>query len=247
MTETVSARRAALIAAFSALALLVLIAAFDNQGTRTWRLDRITGTEDDTAHSWTAGPVQALSTFDWRATPASGEPARVFLGFLSAAVLAVLFTFLLVLLVCRGVAAGRGRWALFAGSWFATGAAAGLAVVAGSAVAGASLAIGAADPAGTRFARGDTYYQMLNAGLLFGLFAGWLVGLVAVVAYGITEDAHYADDADDDVAEEPASTSPYGYSYGYGYGSAAQSSPSAQTQPIVPPQDDDPYGGNRSY
>ncbi|NUR25125.1 MAG: hypothetical protein HOV83_04630, partial [Catenulispora sp.] len=100
-----------------------------------------------------------------------------------------------------------------------------------------------------RFARGDTYYQMLNAGLLFGLFAGWLVGLVAVVVYGITEDADYADGTDyaDERAEDPASTSPYGYSYGYGYGSTAQSSPSAQTQPIVPPQDDDPYDGNRSY
>ncbi|MFD0631301.1 hypothetical protein ACFQ9X_06315 [Catenulispora yoronensis] len=69
MTETVSARRGTLIAGISALALLILVAAFDNSGTRTWRLARMTGERDDTVHSWTATPVQALSALDWRASP----------------------------------------------------------------------------------------------------------------------------------------------------------------------------------
>jgi hypothetical protein len=261
MTENISARRGGLIAAFSALVLLVLIAAFDNQGTRSWRLARITGDDDATAHSWTAGPIQSLSALDWRATPASGEPTRIFFGFLAAAVLAVLFTFLLIQLFCRGVAAGRGRWALFAASWFATAAAAGLAVVAGSAITGTSLVLGAAGPAGTRFSRGDTYYVMLNSGLLFGLFAGWLVGLVAIITYGITEDGDEetsgrdwgSPSGYDYGSATPASGPNYSFSPGSPYsppapdhGGEQESSPSAPTQ-NPPPQENDPYGGNRSY
>ncbi|GAA1970786.1 hypothetical protein [Catenulispora subtropica] len=264
MTENLSARRGMLIAGFAALALLALVAAFDNQGTHTWRLDQMTGDREETAHSWTAAPVQALSAFDWRVAPATGEPTRIFLGFLGAAVLVVLFTFLLVLLVCRGVAASRGRWALFAASWFATAAGAGLALVAGSAIAGESLVIGATS-GGTRFSYGDTYYLMLNAGLVFGLFAGWLVGLVAVITYGVSEGA-------DGNGDGPGYTSPFSYDYGSAaptsgpdysfspgspysassstpdYGNSEESSASAPTQIVPPPQENDPYGGgNRSY
>ncbi|NUP53080.1 MAG: hypothetical protein HOW97_38030 [Catenulispora sp.] len=277
MTENISARRGMLIAGFSALALLILIAAFDNQGTRSWRLDQVrssaTGAEG-TAHSWTALPVQALSAFDWRATPDSGEPARIFWGFLASALLSVVLTFLLVALVCRGVAAGRGRWALFAGSWFATAAAAGLAVTAGSAIAGTALDLGGRSES-LSWSRGDTYYSLLAIGLMFALFAGWLIGLVAVIVYGVTEGAD---------ATSPDTDRSWGPSSGYDYGSATpssgadysfspgspystpessssasssssserggyESSPSAPTQQIVPPtQENDPYdGGNRSY
>ncbi|GAA2056107.1 hypothetical protein GCM10009839_76410 [Catenulispora yoronensis] len=264
MTETVSARRGTLIAGISALALLILVAAFDNSGTRTWRLARMTGERDDTVHSWTATPVQALSALDWRASPASGESGRIFAGYLASALLAVLFLFLLTMLVCRGVAAGRGRWALFAGTWFATGAAAGLAVAAGSAIAGTSLVLSAFDPAGTRFARGDTYYAMLTAGMLFGLFAGWLIGLVAVITYGITEGSDTGGGSNaswgppsgyEYGSATPTSGPDYSFSPGSPYSAPSSSppsstpeyggygSPSAPTQ-IVPPRDGNPYHGD---
>lgn len=286
MTENISARRGMLIAGFSALALLILIAAFDNQGTRSWRLDQVrssTTATDDTAHSWSALPVQALSAFDWRATPESGEPTRVFWGFLASALLSVVLTFLLVALVCRGVAAGRGRWALFAGSWFATAAAAGLAVVAGSAIAGTALDLGSRS-ASLSWSRGDTYYGLLAVGLMFALFAGWLIGLVAIITYGLTEGTDTTSpDTDrswgpssgyDYGSATPSSGADYSFSHGSPYSTPEssptspsspsspsdpssstpehggyESSPSAPTQHIVPPtQENDPYdGGNRSY
>lgn len=263
MTQNLSARRGALIAGISALVLLALIAAFDNQGTRTWRVGRM-NQDGDTAHSWTSGPVTALSALDWRATPATGEPTRVFAGFLAAALLTAVLTFLLVLLVCRGVAAARGRWALFAGTWFATAIAAGLALIAGTAIAGTSIGIGTAGTLGdTPFSRGDTYYSLLTVGLFFGLFAGWLVGLVAVLVYSATSDSdgmeitrEYPPPDYDYGAANPAPgpdysfnpSSPYSPSHSpnreYG-GNEASSTP---TQIVPPPQENDPYGGgSRSY
>lgn len=260
MTQNLSARRGALIAGISALVLLALIAAFDNQGTRSWRVGHMKQ-DRDTAHSWISGPVTALSALDWRATPDSGESTRIFAGVLAAAALTAVLTFLLVMLICRGVAAARGRWALFTGAWFATAVAAGLALIAGTAVAGTSIGIGTADAlGGTRFSRGDTYYSLLTVGLLFGLFAGWLVGLVAVLVYSATSDsdgteitreyppADYGYGVADpapapapDYSYNPPSPHPSAREYG-GY-----EAPSTPTR-ITPPQENDPYdGGNRSY
>jgi len=264
MTQNLSARRGALIAGISALVLLALIAAFDNQSTRSWRVGRM-NQDGDTVHSWTSGPVTALSALDWRATPGTGEPTRVFAGFLAAAVLTAVFTFLLLMLVCRGVGAVRGRWALFAGAWFATAAGAGLALIAGTAVAGTSLSIERAGAMGdTQFSRGDTYYSLLAVGLLFGLFAGWLVGLVAVLVYSVTSDSdgteitrEYPPSDYDYGAANPASgpdysfspSSPYSTGHEYtGPEHGGYAAPSAPTQIVPPPQENDPYGGgNRSY
>lgn len=258
MTEHVSARRGMLIAGFSALALLILIAAFDNQGTHSWRRDQTEVQNGiSTARSWSALPVQALSAFDWRAAPADGEPGRLFWGSLASALLAVVLTFLLVMLACRGVAAVRGRWALFVGTWFATAAAAGPALVAGSAIAGMALGVNASNGDGIQWERGDLYYTLLTMGMMFGLFAGWLIALVAVVTYGFTEDA---DAAPTDIDRSWGPSSDYDYDsgapatgpdYSFSHGSP-YSSPSAPTQRIVPPQENDPYGGdersdNRSY
>lgn len=266
MTENISARRGVLIAGISALALLVLIAAFDNQGTQNWRLERAMQS-GDTAHSWIAGPVLSLSALDWRFTPADGEPTRVFLGFLSAALLTAVLTFLVMMLLCRGVAVVRGRWALFAAGWFATAVAAGLSLIAGSAIAGHSIGIGlTASGADTRFNRGETYYGLLAVGMHFGLFAGWLVGLVAIVVYGLTEDSAAADQSSREWGSAAGSgsgsgsgsdysfkpTSPYSSSapeYSSGYDSSG-SAPTqiVPTQQPQPPQENDPYGGGgRSY
>jgi hypothetical protein len=242
-----------LIAGFSALALLVLIAAFDNQGTHSWRRDQIAVRDGaGTARSWSATPVQALSAFDWRAAPADGEPGRIFWGFLASALLAVVLAFLLVSLVCRGVAAARGRWSLFVGTWFATAAAAGLALIAGSGIAGTALVLNNPADGGIEWSRGDLYYTLLTMGMLFGLFAGWLIGLVAVIAYGFTEgadttstDRSWGPSSDYDYGSAAPATGPdYSFSHGSPY------SASAPTQQIVPPKEseDDPYGGgNRSY
>ncbi|MFL6112906.1 MAG: hypothetical protein ACJ786_16355 [Catenulispora sp.] len=260
MTQNLSARRGALIAGISALVLLALIAAFDNQGTRSWRIGRM-GRNGDTLHSWTSAPVTALSALDWRATPATDEPARHFAGVLAAAALTAVLTFLLVLLVCRGVAATRGRWALFAGTWFATALAAGLALIAGTAIAGTSTGAEVTDASGgAQFSRGDLYYGLLTLGLFFGLFAGWLVGLVAVLVYGVTNDSdgteitrEYPPSDYDYGAANPAAgpdysvspSSPYSPDPGYG----GYQPPSAPTRIMpTPPQENDPHsGGNRSY
>ncbi|MBS2546850.1 hypothetical protein KGQ19_08205 [Catenulispora sp. NL8] len=187
MAQNISARRGAAIAGFAALVLLALLAAFDNQWTQHWRNGR-SAENGNAAHSWIAGPVRGLSALAWRATKESGEPSRLFYGMLAEPVIAVVLTFLLLMLVCRGVGAERGRWSLFLGSWFVTGLAASIALIAGSAIAGLRVAAGLADdPANARFGRGDIYYALIALGLAFGLFAGWLVGFVAVLVYGSTE------------------------------------------------------------
>jgi len=187
MTHNISARRGAKIAVFPTLVLLILVAAFDNQWIRHWRDGR--GAEGGNAtHSWIAGPVRGLSALAWRATKEAGEPARVFFGMMAEPVITVVLTFLLLMVVCRGVAARRGRWTLFLGSWFVTGVAAAVALIAGSAIAGTGIANGVTDGTGnTQFGRGDIYYTLIAMGLAFGLFAGWLVGFVAVLVYGSTE------------------------------------------------------------
>jgi hypothetical protein len=189
MVQNISARRGAKIAVSAALVLLILLAAFDNQWTSHWRGGRSTEGGNAT-HSWIAGPVKGLSALAWRATKEAGEPARVFFGMMAEPVIAVVLTFLLLMVVCRGVAAQRGRWTLFLGSWFVTGLAAAIALIAGSAIAGTGIAAGLTDgPGSTQFGRGDIYYALIAMGLAFGLFAGWLVGFVAVLVYGSTEVA----------------------------------------------------------
>ena len=187
MTQNISARRGAKIAVFAALVLLILVAAFDNQWTGHWRAGRAAEGGNAT-HSWIAGPVRGLSALAWRATKEAGEPARVYFGMMAEPAIAVVLTFLLLMVVCRGVAARRGRWTLFLGSWFVTGVAAAVALIAGSAIAGTGIANGVTDGSGnTQFGRGDIYYTLITMGLAFGLFAGWLVGFVAVLVYGSTE------------------------------------------------------------
>jgi hypothetical protein len=260
MAQNISARRGVKIAGFAALVLLVLVAAFDNQWTEKWRAARAAG-GGNTLHSWTSGPVKGLSVLEWRATKLSGEPTRIYAGMLSLPVITALLAFLLLLAVCRGVGAERGRWTLFLGSWFATGLAAALALIAAAAIAGSAAFAGVFEDGGsTSFSRGDTYYGLLESGLVFGLFAGWLVGFVAVLVYGSTESSEelsstreYAPPAfdyspagsssDQDYSFTP--TTPYsGSSAGYGgYGSAAE----APTEVTTKPQESDPFGGGRSY
>lgn len=273
MTQTISARRGAKIAAFAALVLLILVAAFDNQWTGNWRKDR--GADGgNAAHSWFAGPVKGLSALAWRATKEAGEPTRVFFGMMAEPLIAVVLTFLLLMVVCRGVAAERGRWTLFLGSWFATGLAAALAMIAGSAIAGTGIAAGFSDePGSTQFGRGGIYYALMAIGLTFGLFAGWLVGFVAVLVYGSTEVAEqtsktqeyeapsYADYASSAMSApgpssgagsnedysftptSPYSSGPSSEASGYGGYEAAN----APTEVRTPPQESDPYGGARPY
>jgi len=189
MNQNISARRGAKIAVFAALVLLILVAAFDNQWTGHWRAGR-SAEGGNAAHSWIAGPVRGLSALAWRATKEAGEPARVFFGMLAEPVIAVVLTFLLLMVVCCGVGARRGRWALFFGSWFVTGVAAAAGLIVGSVIAGTGIGSGLADSSGgTQFGRGDIYYTLIAMGLAFGLFAGWVVGFVAVLVYGSTEVA----------------------------------------------------------
>jgi hypothetical protein len=262
MTQNISARRGAAIAGFAALVLLVLVAAFDNQWTEKWRAGRATA-GGNTMHSWTSGPVRGLSVLNWRATKLDGEPARIYAAMLAEPLIAVLLTFLLLMLVCRGVAAQRGRWSLFLGSWFATGLGAALALIAAAAIAGSTAVAGTLGTGDdSSFSRGDTYYGLLESGLVFGLFAGWLVGFVAVLVYGSTEGSEelgttreYAPPGYDYSSAASSSgmdysfapTTPYssssaGYGGG-GYGSAAE----APTEVTTQPTDSDPFGGARSY
>lgn len=200
MAQNISPRRGAAIAGSAALVLLVSVAAFDNQWLDHWRAGRGADGGDST-HSWFAGAVRGLSALGWRATKGSGEPGRVYFAMMAEPLIAVLLTFLLVMLVCRGVAAERGRWSLFLGSWFVTGLAAAMALLAGSGIGGTGIAGGTADlTGGTYFSRGEIYYTLIAMGLGFGLFAGWLVGFVAVLVYGSTEGS------DDD---QPGSTREY--------------------------------------
>lgn len=241
MTQNISARRGAAIAGFAALVLLVLLAAFDNQWTGHWR-DGRSAQGGDITHSWIAAPVRGLSALAWRATKEAGEPSRLFYGTLAAPVIAVFLTFLLLMLVCRGVGAVRGRWSLFLGSWFVTGLAAAVALIAGSSIAGMAHA---------QAERGDVYYTLIGTGLAFGLFAGWLVGFTAVLVYGSTE----ADEGDRTTQEYPTSSledySDYSFSPSSPYssrssGAGGYESASATTE-ITPPQENDPYGGEHPY
>jgi hypothetical protein len=186
--------------------------------------------------------------------------------------IAVLLTFLLLMLVCRGVAAERGRWTLFLGAWFVTGLAAALALLAGTAIAGTAVGGGTFnDPGSTDFARGEWNYLLVQLGLLFGLFAGWLVGFVAVLVYGSTEAADgesttreyeasaidYSDysgstsssaasgglpSSSEDYSFAP--TSPYSSSEAAGYG--GYSVGNAPTE-VSPASESEPYGGARPY
>jgi len=261
MAQNISARRGAAIAGFAALVLLAFLAAFDNQWLASWRAGR-SAEGGDATHSWIAGPVRALSAPAWRATKEAGEPTRVFLGAIAEPLIAVVLTFLLLLLVCRGVGAERGRWSLFLGTWFVTGLAACGALIAGSAIGGTAIASGLADTSGsTQFGRGDIYYTLITLGLAFGLFAGWLVGFVAVLVYGSTEIpegerdtreyeapsyADYASSAASSSAPSSGAGSSDDYSFSptspYGYRSA-----NAPTEISTPPQESDPYGGARPY
>ncbi|ACU76476.1 hypothetical protein Caci_7652 [Catenulispora acidiphila DSM 44928] len=250
MAQNISARRGATIAGFAALVLLILVAAFDNQWTAHWREGR-SAEGGDTAHSWISSPVRGLSALAWRATKEAGEPSRLFYGTLAAPVIAVVLTFLVLLLVCRGVGAERGRWSLFLGSWFVTGLAAAVALIVGASIAG----IGDAQAK-----RGDVYYSLISLGLAFGLFAGWLVGFVAVLVYGSTEVA----EEDRTTQEYPASplddysfspTSPYsgssessvtpGYSGYSGYSGYESANAPTEVNTPTPPEEEEnnPYGG----
>jgi uncharacterized membrane protein YgcG len=255
MAQNISARRGATIAGFAALVLLVLVAAFDNQWTGHWREGR-SAENGDTTHSWISAPVRGLSALAWRATKEAGEPSRLFYGTLAAPLIAVVLTFLLLLLVCRGVGAERGRWSLFLGSWFVTGLAAAVALIAGASIAG----IGDAQAE-----HGDVYYTLISLGLAFGLFAGWLVGFAAVLVYGSTEIAEedrttreYPTNPLDDYSFSP--TSPYSSgssgSSGSGSGSGSLGASESSVTPgysgyggyesansPTPPEEHDPYGG----
>lgn len=270
MAQNISARRGAAIAGFATLVLLVLLAAFDNQWLGRWRAGR-SAEGGDAAHSWVAGPVRGLSALAWRATKQAGEPTRIFVGVLAEPLIAAVLTFLLLLLVCRGVGAERGRWALFLGSWFVTGLAACAALIAGSAIAGTAVASGLADGSGTtRFGRGEVYYTLISLGLAFGLFAGWLIGFVAVLVYGSTEIADGERDTREyEVPSYADYTSPSGYSssssryssssdgnsnedYPFSPNSSGSSGSSGYASPHAPtesatPQEHDPYGGERPY
>jgi hypothetical protein len=253
MVQNISARRGAAIAGFATLALLALLAAFDNQWLRHWRMSQ-SSDNGSTAHSWSAGPIRGLSALAWRATKEAGQSGRVFFGAAAQPVIALVLTFLLLLLVCRGVGAQRGRWALFLGAWFATGLAAAAALIAGSAIAGAAITPGLAQSSGyAEFGRGDLYYALVTNGLAFGLFAGWLVGFVAVLVYGSTEGA--ADTDDTRTTQEYPTSSPDDYSftptspYSSGPSYGGYESPTAPTEVMpLPPQENHPYGGGeRSY
>jgi hypothetical protein len=240
--QNISGRRGAVIAWLGALVLLVLIAAFDNQWFEAWRArqDR---------NSWLATPVRSLSALEWRATPVSGEPSRLFAGTLSAALVAVVLTGLLTMLVCRGVGSERGRWALFLGTWMATCVAAGLALIAGIVIAGQDS---------VRFDLGTTYTGEFGYGLQCGFYAGWLVGFAAVLIYGstpgmdgIVADSEYDTPSDYDYGSAVPSasysyspTSPYSHGTGSGYGGYGGYSSGEETTQVPPPQD--PYGG-RDY
>ena len=272
MTQNISARRGAKIAVFAALVLLILVAAFDNQWTGHWR-DGRAAEGGNATHSWIAGPVRGLSALAWRATKEAGEPARVFFGMLAEPVITVVLTFLLLMVVCRGVAARRGRWTLFLGSWFVTGVAAAIALIAGSAIAGTGIANGVTDATGnTQFARGDIYYTLITMGLAFGLFAGWLVGFVAVLVYGSTELSEpmsttqeyeapsYADYTSSAMSSGAPSygagpsedysftpTSPYSSEPAEGSAGYGGHESTNATRELTPPQESDPYGGPRPY
>lgn len=189
--QNISGRRGGVIAGAAALVLLVLVAAFDNQWTETWRARR-------TANSWLEGPVRALDALNWRATPLTGESSRMFAGTLTAAVLAALLTGLLALLVCRGVGSERGRWALFFGTWLVTALGTSVALIAGVLIEG--------DPA-VKLSDGTVYSTLLDGGFQFGLYAGWLVGFAAVLAYGSTPGL-------DGIVEDAEYDTPSGYDYG---------------------------------
>lgn len=264
MAQNISARRGATIAGFAALVLLVLLAAFDNQWLNHWRAGR-SAANGDAVHSWFASPVAGLGALAWRATKEAGEPSRIFFGMLAEPVIAVALTFGLLMLVCRGVGAERGRWSLFLGSWFVTGLAAAAALIAGSAIAGTGVAGGVADTsANIQWGRGDIYYTLLTLGLAFGLFAGWLVGFVAVLVYGSTspsEDvsstrefsAPETDHSDYSSASSSASSSSSSMvgasrsSENYSFAPTSPYSSASATTEITPPQEEDPYGGARSY
>lgn len=271
MVQNISPRRGAAISGFASLVLLAAVAAFDNQWLASWRAGR-GAPGGDTAHSWFAGPVTDLGALGWRATKESGEPGRVFFGMLAEPLIAVVLTFLLLMLVCRGVGAERGRWALFLGAWFATALAASAALIAGSGIAATAVAGGMFDDSGgTSFARGESYHALIQLGLRFGLCAGWLVGFVAVLVYGSTAASNgesltqeYESPAIDYSDYSGASsssaasgglprssadysfspTSPYSPSESAGYG--GYSPANAPTEVSSAPEDE-PYGGERPY
>ena len=244
--RNVTARRGAVIAGIAGTVLLVFVAAFDNQWTQKWRESRIGGV-DSNGNSWIAVPIKELDTLAWRATPVTGEPSRLYLGNLASTLLTVVFTVLLVLLVCRGVGSERGRWPLFLGTWLATGLAAALGLIGGVLIAGNQFA---------PLAKGSTYYLLFTSGIDFAAYIGWLVGFTAVLVYGSTpglDDLSVADDYTppsnyDYGSAAPAAysyspTSPYGESQpGYDPGSGSSGAPThvVQSAELEPPS---PYGG----
>ena len=237
----VPARRVWTISAVSALALLVFVAAFDNQWTASWRSTHMGG---DTGfpgmpiapggNSWTSTPILHLSALSWRVSPASGESGREFAGSLVGVVLTIVLTVLLIALVARGLSTSRGRWSLFLGAWAATSVAAGIGLVAGMLLGGNVVPLG----------RGTVYYLQLGEGFEFGLFLGWLIGLIAVLVYSATTGM-------EDLSVTAEYNSPSGYDYGsaipasYSYGGGGNESGPTQTAPVQQPYD--PYGNNRAY
>jgi hypothetical protein len=234
--QNVTARRGAAISAIAATILLILIAAFDNQWLEKWRAARIGGGADAPGvDSWVALPVSRLDALAWRATKAHGESTRDYASQLTAAVLTALFAGLLLALVCRGLSSERGRWPLFLGGWFATGFGAGLGLVAGALIAGSDV---------TPVSKASTYYEMLGAGAEFGLFAGWLVGFVAVLVYGSTPgmDGVEVDDYDYTPPGYDYGTAPSAYSYTPTSPYETGEPPTTIVQPL-----EDPYRGRDSY
>jgi hypothetical protein len=257
----VTARRGAVISGVAASVLLVFIAAFDNQWAESWRYGRIGGGPDGAeGNSWISLPIKQLDALAWRATRLPGEPTRFFIGNAAAALFAVIFTGLLIALVCRGVGAERGRWPLFLGGWLATGLGAGLALIAGALIAGNH---------DVPLAKGSTYYSALATGFDFALFIGWVVGFAAVLVYGSTPgmdevaaDSEYEPPSGYDYGSaDPAAsaysyspTSPYGGSPGYGSSGYGAGGPAVYgnggpdpSQTHVAPAENDAFGGRSSY
>jgi hypothetical protein len=239
--QNISGRRGGVISWVAALVLLLLIAGFDNQWTENWRSQRPSA-------SWQAQPVGLLGSFDWRATPFHGESTRVYAAAMAAAVIAVVATGLLAMLVCRGVGSERGRWPLFLGTWLVTCLAAAVSLLAGVLIAGDST---------LKLDVGTTYTTVVDRGFGFGLYAGWLIGFVAVLVYGSTPgmdgyvaDAQYDTPSGYDYGSAVPSasysyspTSPYSHGNG-DYGDYGGYGGGEETTQVTPPYD--PYGG-RDY
>lgn len=223
--SALNVRRGAVIALSSAVTLLIVIAAIDNQWTASWRVRQV-------GNSWTGSPISHLALLAWRISPSTDEPVRAFAAETVGTVLSIVLTGLFLWLACRGVGTARGRWSLFFAVHGAIAFAVGAAVLVELLVAGTGT--------GVSFTQGTTYYGAFEAGFQFALYTGWLITLVAVLAYNVTGGL-------DDLSPTAEYTSSPGYDYGsaapgYSYGTATSPLP-----PIPPPSSKNDQYGNRGY